>query len=37
MLQIQATLIRMTNGIILLAAIFLYTGIEKYRKAKLDV
>lgn len=37
MLQVQPTLIRMTNGIILLAAILLYTGIEKYRKAKLQV
>jgi ribose/xylose/arabinose/galactoside ABC-type transport system permease subunit len=37
MLQVQPTLIRMTNGIILLGAILLYTGIEKYRKAKLQV
>lgn len=37
MLQVQPTLIRMTNGIILLIAILLYTGIEKYRKAKLQV
>jgi ribose/xylose/arabinose/galactoside ABC-type transport system permease subunit len=37
MMEVQATLIRMTNGIILLGAILLYTGIEKYRKAKLQV
>jgi len=37
MLQVQPTLIRMTNGVILLVAILLYTGIEKYRKAKLQV
>jgi ribose/xylose/arabinose/galactoside ABC-type transport system permease subunit len=37
MLQVQPTLIRMTNGIILLGAILLYTGIEKYRKAKLQI
>jgi len=37
MLQVQPTLIRMTNGIILLIAILLYTGIEKYRKAKLQI
>ncbi|ELZ27546.1 sugar ABC transporter integral membrane subunit [Halosimplex carlsbadense 2-9-1] len=37
MLQVQPTLIRMTNGLILLGAILLYTGIEKYRKAKLQV
>jgi len=37
MLQIQPTVIRMTNGVILLVAIFLYTGIERYRRAKLKV
>jgi len=37
MLQIGPTIIRMTNGIILLAAILLYTGIEKYRRVKLQV
>ncbi len=37
MLQVQPTLIRMTNGIILLGAILLYTGIEKYRRTKLQV
>lgn len=37
MMQVQPTLIRMTNGIILLAAILLYTGVEKYRKVKLQV
>jgi Ribose/xylose/arabinose/galactoside ABC-type transport systems, permease components len=37
MLQIQPTVIRMTNGIILLAAILLYTGIERYRRAKLQL
>lgn len=35
MLQVQPTLIRMTNGIILLGAILLYTGVERYRKATL--
>jgi len=37
MLQIGPTIIRMTNGMILLAAILLYTGIEKYRRVKLQV
>jgi len=37
MLDIQPTVIRMTNGVILLAAILLYTGIERYRKRALQV
>jgi ribose/xylose/arabinose/galactoside ABC-type transport system permease subunit len=37
MLDIQPTVIRMTNGVILLAAILLYTGIERYRKRVLQV
>lgn len=37
MLQIQPTQIRMTNGIILLIAILLYTGVEKYRRSRLDL
>ena len=37
MLEVQPTLIRMTNGTILLAAIFLYTAVEKYRKAVLQI
>lgn len=37
MMQVQPTLIRMTNGTILLGAIFLYTGVEKYRKAVLQI
>lgn len=37
MLNIQPTIIRMTNGLILLGAILLYTGVEKYREARLNV
>jgi ribose/xylose/arabinose/galactoside ABC-type transport system permease subunit len=37
MMQVQPTLIRMTNGTILLGAIFLYTGVEKYRKTILQI
>jgi len=37
MLQIQPTQIRMINGFILLIAILLYTGVEKYRRSRLDL
>jgi ribose/xylose/arabinose/galactoside ABC-type transport system permease subunit len=37
MIQIDPTQIRMINGVILLIAILLYTGVEKYRRSRLDL
>lgn len=37
MIEINPTQIRMINGVILLIAILLYTGVEKYRRSRLDL